>query len=106
MQTAMIASLLLLAVFPSEPVDGRSSRQNHDIIAGPYADDPVQRWVAHNWGDEIPRMRDDLIRRKEEGEGMVQRHLNAWTTLDNWKVDSDNDRKEDEDSMGWWESGK
>lgn len=29
-------------------------------------------------------MRDDLIERKNNGEGFLERHWNAWTTLDNW----------------------
>jgi hypothetical protein len=42
-------------------------------------------------------MRDDLIRRKNNGEGAIERHWNSWTTWNNWQVDRDNDRKETAD---------
>jgi len=30
-------------------------------------------------------MRDELIQRKNAGEGAVERHVNAWKSKDNWK---------------------
>lgn len=45
-------------------------------------------------------MRDDLIRRKNNGEGAIERHLKAWTTGKNWEVDPNNDEKEKADPAG------
>lgn len=75
----------------------RSSRRNKDIADRNYPDSPIQRKVATSLGDEIPNMRDDLIKRKNNGEGAVERHLKAWTTFDNWKVDPNNDKNERND---------
>ena len=41
-------------------------------------------------------MRDELILRKNNGENFAQRHFNAWANLDNWNIEPDNDRKEQE----------
>lgn len=51
----------------------------------------MERYVAKSFGDEIPFMRDDLIRRKNNGEGFWARHWNAWKTGNNWKVNWLND---------------
>ena len=74
-----------------------SSKGNADIANKNYENDPIQRRVATAFGDEIPNMRDDLIRRKNNGEGFLERHGKAWTDTDNWKVDWDNDKKEGAD---------
>ncbi len=94
-----IVLVFLLLCFTSSTtgwsIGPRSSQSNGDLVGREYKNDPIQRWVARGLGDEIPRMRDDLIRRKNNGEGTIKRHLNAWTTLDNWKVDWGNDLIED-----------
>ena len=79
-----------------------SSQSNKDIADKNYPDSPLQRRVATSLGDEIPNMRDDLVRRKNEGEGVVGRHIGAWTTGKNWKVDKDNDKKEAENPAKNW----
>jgi len=71
-----------------------STRGNADIAKKNYPDSPAEQWVARSFGDELPKLRDDLIKRKNEGEGFVERHYKAWKNLKNWKVDSDNDFKE------------
>ena len=53
-------------------------------------------------GDEVPNMRDDLAQRKKNGQGFIRRHLGAWTTGKNWKVDKDNDKKEAENPAKNW----
>ncbi len=75
----------------------RSSRTNKDIADKNYPDDPVQGKVATWSGDEIPKMRDDLIDRKNKGEGPIERHVKAWSSPKNWEVDPDNDEKERND---------
>lgn len=72
----------------------RSSDQNRQIAVDNYAKSPAERYVATAFGDEIPNMRDDLIRRKDNGEGFFERHFNAWRNLTNWEVDPDNNEKE------------
>jgi hypothetical protein len=73
-----------------------SSVDNARIANRGYSDSWIQRQVAKSFGDEIPRMRDDLLRRKSNGEGFFQRHYNAWTTGQNWRVDRHNDQRERE----------
>jgi hypothetical protein len=88
---------LIVILFVSQGCEAwffRSSQENKAKAYRNYPDSPVQRFVATSFGDEIPNMRDDLIRRKKNGEGSIKRHWNAWRTLDNWKVDPDNDEKE------------
>ncbi len=74
-----------------------SSKTNAGIANRNYQNDPIQRWVATNFGDEFPKMRDDLIERKNQGEGAVERHFNAWMNPSNWEVDPNNDLKEKAD---------
>ena len=77
-----------------------SSRGNKLQSEQNYPDDLIQRTVARVLGDELPQMRDDLIQRKNNGEGAVERHLNAWTTKDNWKWDSkEQERRKVEDYL-------
>lgn len=77
-----------------------SSRGNKLQAEQNYPNDPVQRTVARVLGDELPRMRDDLIQRKNNGEGAVERHIKAWTTMKNWEWDSEEqERREVEDYL-------
>ena len=69
-----------------------TTEENKDIADNNYPNAPVQRFVAKSFGDELPDMRDDLIRRKNNSEGIIRRHWNAWRTLDNWKVNRNNDK--------------
>jgi hypothetical protein len=66
----------------------QSSRENEELAMQRYPDDPVQRWVATKFGDEMQRMTNDLARRKESGTGAFERHLDAWLELDNWEFDT------------------
>lgn len=83
------------ASFPQFPFS--SSQTNRDIADREYGNSPMERYVAKSFGDEIPFMRDDLIRRKNNGEGFWSRHWNAWKTGNNWKVNWLNDFLEN-----WW----
>ena len=62
-----------------------SSDKNHRIAEENYPDFWLERIVATHLGDEFPKMRDDLIRRKKNSENTLVRHWYAWTTLDNWE---------------------
>lgn len=57
--------------------------------------------MAKSFGDEIPNMRDDLISRKNDGQGFWGRHWDAWTTGNNWKVDSDYSNKQNSDPFNY-----
>lgn len=97
-QTFLVFMLLIVhssaqSDFSSWPFS--SSLENAQKAAKNYPDSPVQRYVATSFGDEIPNMRDDLINRKNSGEGFFERHFKAWTTGSNWEVDENNDAKEE-----------
>ena len=62
-----------------------SSDENRQITEESYPDSWLERLVATHLGDEFPKMRDELIRRKKNGENILARHWYAWTTLDNWE---------------------
>ena len=64
-----------------------SSLSNKITAAQAYPNSPVEQFVARTFGDELHTMRDDLIQRKSNGEGFVDRHLHAWSEGDNWKWD-------------------
>ncbi|RYG49243.1 hypothetical protein EON67_06845 [archaeon] len=64
-----------------------SSDANARLAADNYPHDPIQRFIATHCGDEMPNMRDDLIRRKADGQGLMHRHVAAWLTLRNWQLD-------------------
>lgn len=65
-----------------------SSATNRLIAKQAYPDSPIERHVAKAFGDEMPKMRDDLIDRKNKGEGFVVRHYHAWTNKDNLQFDT------------------
>ncbi len=67
-----------------------SSPSNRERAKQEYKDSPAERVVATVFGDELPKMRDDLIKRKNEGQGFVKRHVEAWKNDDNWTVDKEN----------------
>lgn len=94
MRTFPTFLVFLLLIVYSSAWFFSSSKENADIADKNYKDSPIQRSVAKSLGDEIPKMRDDLIRRKNNGEGPIERHLKAWTTRENWEVDQNNDAKE------------
>jgi len=71
-----------------------STKDNAEIAKQNYPDSPVEQWTARNFGDELPNLRNDLIERKNQGEGFIQRHYNAWKNENNWVVDPNNDAKE------------
>lgn len=72
----------------------RSSQINKQIGEKNYPGSEVE---APAVGDELPNMRDDLIDRKNKGEGFVERHIIAWTNPKNWERDPNDDRKETKD---------
>ncbi|PAA68007.1 hypothetical protein BOX15_Mlig018362g1 [Macrostomum lignano] len=86
--------LLLMMMIALSPVTADSSKENRKIAETNYGNSPVERWVATHLGDELPNMRNDLIRRKNAGEGFVERHAKAYVDSNNWSVDWNNDRKE------------
>ena len=55
----------------------------------------MERCVATHAGDEFPKMRDDLIRRKNNDEGLIERHYNAWMTIENWELHWNDDDSDD-----------
>ena len=74
-----------------------SSDKNRQIAEENYPDSWLERLMATHLGDEFPKMRDDLIRRKKNDENILVRHWYAWTTLDNWEwhdID-DNEQKQE-----------
>lgn len=75
-----------------------SSTSNARRVSNAYAGSPIEQWVATKLGDEMNGMRDDLLSRKDAGEGFIERHIGAWTTLDNWKWDpAAQQRQQEED---------
>lgn len=62
------------------------SAKNANLAAANYRNSPIEYFVAYNWGDQIPVMRDELIRRKQVGQGFLQRHFQAWKQPANWRV--------------------
>lgn len=77
----------------------RSSQTNYEIVKDEYQNSPVEKYVATAFGDEIPAMRNELIKRKHSGEGFLERHVHAWSKSMNWKVDPENDMKEEADPI-------
>ena len=62
-----------------------STEENRRIAEENYPDSLFERFVATHLGDELPKMRDDLIQRKKNGEGIIERHWNAWSDHRNWE---------------------
>ena len=81
--------LLIILFMTLSPCRAASTEENRRIAEENYPDSLLERLVATHLGDEFPRMRDDLIRRKKSGEGFVERHWNAWSELQNWNWYSD-----------------
>ena len=76
---------ILVIFFTSFYGGAVNTEENRKIAEDNYPDSLFERIVATHFGDELRRMRDDLIERKNKGEGIIQRHFNAWTTLSNWE---------------------
>ena len=70
-----------------------SSDSNRRIAEENYLDSWLERIVATHLGDEFPKMRDDLIRRKKNDENILVRHWYAWITLENWELHYGNDEQ-------------
>lgn len=66
-----------------------STPENQAIAEANYPNSAPERFVATHLGDELPRMRDDLIRMKDQGMGPIERHARAWTTPNNWRPNFD-----------------
>lgn len=82
--------VLLVITFPAftaAQYPFSSSFKNSRLADVAYKDSPVERYVNKAFGDELPKMRNDLIRRKINGEGFLERHWNALTDKNNWEVD-------------------
>lgn len=62
----------------------RSSTHNRKIAEESYSDSPIERMVALILGDLFPKVRDDLILRKNLGENFFERHKNALGNAENW----------------------
>lgn len=69
--------------YRSEPSAETKKKANEN-----YRNDPLQHWVCSHFGDDSPKIRDDLIKRKDNGEGFVERHWNAWSNSENYEKDN------------------
>ena len=76
--------ICFIIVFLVSLCQAASTKKNRRIAEENYKDSVFEKIVATHLGDELPKMRDDLIRRKNNGEGFVERHIKAWSTGDNW----------------------
>lgn len=56
----------------------RSSQSNWELVNREYKNNPIQRWAARWLGDEVPWMRDDMIRRNNNGEGALEGMVHSW----------------------------
>ena len=84
-----VAFLAILFVTEISEVSGgnviRPSQRSRNIANRNYPNSPVERFVATRFGDNLPRMRNELINRKNNGEGFTRRHYNAWKNPANWR---------------------
>ena len=84
-----VAFLAILFVIEISEVSGgnviRPSQRSRDIANRFYPNSPVERFVATRFGDNLPRMRNELINRMNNGEGFIRRHFNAWRNQANWR---------------------
>ena len=62
-------------------------RSNSEICDAGYPYSPVENFVCNKFGENLPNMRDELLERKENGEGFVRRHINAYRNPENWDYD-------------------
>lgn len=73
----------------------RSSQDNADIVNEGFKNNPIARSLALAYGDEFPKLRDDLIERTRSGtDSILQRHLSAATNLQNWRYERENNKQE------------
>lgn len=73
----------------------RSSADNAEIVNEGFKNNPIARSLALAYGDEFPKLRDDLIERTRSGsDSILQRHLSAFTNLQNWRYERENNKKE------------
>lgn len=80
----LLLAILILSTMDFDLAIFTSSEHNRKIAEREYSDSMLEKFIATKIGDEFPTMRDDLIRRKHNGEGILTRHYNAWTTWSNW----------------------
>lgn len=91
----MLTIPLVISHFDDQSIHRQifGSKGNAAIARREYPFSPLELLVAILLGDEIPQMRDELIRRKnEEGEDIVTRHIKAWRVCENW-LPTDKTRK-------------
>ena len=73
----------------------RSSASNAEIVNEGFKNNPIARSLALAYGDEFPKLRDDLIEKSRSGgQSVLQRHLSAATNLQNWRLNRDNNKEE------------
>ena len=84
--TLLLLLLLLLQLQAGSSAARATSsfEENKRLADEHYHDSPLEHWVAMQIGELFPRVRDDLIARKQGGEGIVYRHLAAWAALSHW----------------------
>ena len=73
----------LIVTVHSSSYDKFLAEQNYPLS-------PLENFVAGNIGGNLPNMRNDLLRRKDSGQGFLDRHVHAWSTPSNWKWQPDN----------------
>lgn len=61
-----------------------SSPQNRWMSNGYYNNAP-ERFVSTHFGERFPHMQQDLLQRRDAGQGFIKRHIGAWTTPSNWQ---------------------
>ena len=83
MKSLLILCTILLVILAAYTSASTSPENEHKCNEN-YANDPVQKFVCTHCGDELPKMRDDLIDRKNQGEDTFERHFNAWGDGMNW----------------------
>ena len=60
------------------------SKFDESVANNNYQDSLIENLVAKHFGNNLPDMRNELIFRKNNGEGFIERHYNAWTEPSNW----------------------
>jgi hypothetical protein len=84
-----VAFLAILFIVEINEVSGGNvvnlSQRSHNIANRFYPSSPAERFVATRFGDTLPRMRNELINRRNNGESFTRRHFNAWRNRGNWR---------------------
>ena len=85
MMKSLLLIYFLVILLVTKLSQAASTEVNRRIAEENYPDSLFERFVATHLGDEFPQMRDNLIQRKKNGEGIIERHWNAWSDHRNWE---------------------